>query len=52
MDHEERDDFNHLLLIAVALLSLVFTMTGMMLLYFSILKPWYARVKYTSQDRM
>lgn len=52
MDYEERDDFNHLLLIAAALLSLAFTVTGMMLLYFSILKPWYARVKYRSQNRM
>jgi uncharacterized iron-regulated membrane protein len=52
MDYEEREDFNHPLLIAAALLSLAFTMTGMLLLYFSILKPWYARVKYRSQARM
>ena len=51
MDYEENEDFNHPLLIAAALLSLVFTMTGMMLLYFSIIKPWYARVKYRSQAR-
>lgn len=52
MDYQEREDFNHPILIAAAILSLAFTMTGILLLYFSILKPWYARFKYRSQARM
>ena len=50
MDYQEREDFNHPLIIAAALISLAFTMTGMALLYFSTLRPWYARVKYRSQN--
>jgi hypothetical protein len=50
MDYQEYEDSNNLLIITAAILSLAFVMTGMMLLYFSILKPWYARVKYRSQD--
>jgi uncharacterized iron-regulated membrane protein len=29
--------------------ALAFTMTGMALLFFSIIRPWYARVKYRSK---
>lgn len=46
MDYQDRKDFNQPILIAAAIVSLAFTMTGLLLLYFSILKPWYARVKY------
>ena len=52
MDYQERDDFNHPLVIAAALLSLAFSITGILLLYFSIIKPWYARVKYRFQARI
>ena len=49
MDYEERENFDHPLVIVAALFSLAFTMTGMLLLYFSIIKPWYARVRYRSK---
>lgn len=52
MDYEEREDFNHPLLIVAAILSLMFTMTGLLLLYFSIIKPWYARVRYRFKARV
>ncbi|MEP1385166.1 MAG: hypothetical protein ABJK64_15395 [Paraglaciecola sp.] len=46
MDYQDREDFNHPLLIGAAGLSLLFTFTGLILVYFSVLKPWYARLKY------
>ena len=49
MDYEQRENFNNPLLIIVALLSLAFSLTGLILVYFSIIKPWYARVKYRYQ---
>jgi len=52
MDYQEREDFNHPILIIAALLSLAFTMTGLLLIYFSIIKPWYARVKYRTKARV
>jgi uncharacterized iron-regulated membrane protein len=51
MDYEQREDFNNLLLIVAAISSLAFTITGIILVYFSILKPWYARVKYHRQSK-
>ena len=39
MDYEEREDFNNPLLISAALISLLFTFTGLCLLYFSLVKP-------------
>jgi uncharacterized iron-regulated membrane protein len=52
MDYQEREDFNHPILIIAALLSLAFTMTGLLLIYFSIIKPWYARVKYRTKAQV
>ncbi|WP_289027845.1 hypothetical protein [uncultured Paraglaciecola sp.] len=46
MDYQDREDFNHPLLIGAAGLSLLFTLTGLILVYFSVLKPWYAKLKY------
>ena len=46
MDYQDREDFNHPLLIGAAILSLLFVFTGFILAYFSIIKPWYAKVKY------
>ncbi|MFT2092393.1 hypothetical protein [Paraglaciecola sp. 2405UD69-4] len=46
MDYQDRDDFNNPLLISAAILSLLFTITGLILVYFSVVKPWYARIKY------
>jgi hypothetical protein len=40
MDYETRDDFNHPLLIAAAGISLFFTISGILLLYFSLIKPY------------
>jgi len=46
MDYETRDDFNHPLLIVIAAFSLLFTMSGIILLYFSIFKPLVKRRLY------
>lgn len=45
IDYEEHKDPNNPLSIVAAILSLAFVMTGMMLLYFSILKPCYTRLR-------
>ena len=39
MDYEEREDFNNPLLISAAVISLLFTFSGLCLLYFSLVKP-------------
>lgn len=46
MDYDTRDDFNHPLLIVVAAFSLFFTMSGITLIYFSIVKPFVKRRVY------
>lgn len=46
MDYETRDDFNHPLLIVVAAFSLFFSMSGIILIYFSIIKPFVKRRLY------
>lgn len=51
MDYEQRDNFNNPLLIIAAICSLAFTFSGLILVYFSIIKPWYARVKYRIRIR-
>ncbi|MFT4940092.1 MAG: hypothetical protein ACI88A_003144 [Paraglaciecola sp.] len=40
MDYQTRDDFNHPLVIAAAGVSLFFTVSGIVLLYFSLIKPY------------
>jgi hypothetical protein len=50
MDFQEHEYSNNPVIIAAVIVSLAFVMTGIMLLHFSILKPWCARVKYHSQD--
>ena len=50
MDYETRDDFNHPLLIAVAAFSLFFTISGIILLYFSLIRPLVKRRYYQARD--
>ena len=49
MDYQDRKDFNHPLLIVAAVSSLFFTMSGIVLLYFSLIKPFIKRRLYQSK---
>jgi hypothetical protein len=46
MDYETLDDFNHPLLIAIAAFSLFITVSGIIFIYFSVIKPFVKRRRY------
>lgn len=50
MDYDDRDDFNNPLLILAAILALLMVTSGLMLLYWRVVKPSYTRFIRVSSD--